>query len=94
METTELHPHKRMVEALAALPVPPVSFQFNNRKLIQGFYRGLGISNVTTAIRMIDKLDKLPAATRETLKLAEMQLTPDVVAEMRRVLSSSGAGPA
>ena len=51
-----------MVEALAALPLSPVSFQFNNRKLIQGFYRGLGISDVTEAIRVIDKLDKLPAA--------------------------------
>ena len=29
-----------MVEALDALPLPPLSFQFNNRKLIQGFYRG------------------------------------------------------
>jgi histidyl-tRNA synthetase len=50
-----------MVEALDALPVPPVSFQFNNRKLIQGFYRGLGIGDVPEAIRVIDKLDKLPA---------------------------------
>lgn len=52
-----------MVDALAALPLPPVSFQFNNRKLIQGFYRGLGIGDVTTAIRVIDKLDKLPPET-------------------------------
>ncbi len=50
-----------MVDALAALPLPPVSFQFNNRKLIQGFYRGLGIPDVTAAIRVIDKLDKVPA---------------------------------
>jgi histidyl-tRNA synthetase len=50
-----------MVDALRALPLPPVSFQFNNRKLIQGFYRGLGIADVTAAIRVIDKLDKLPA---------------------------------
>ena len=50
-----------MVDALNALPLPPVSFQFNNRKLIQGFYRGLGIADVTAAIRVIDKLDKLPA---------------------------------
>jgi histidyl-tRNA synthetase len=50
-----------MVEALAQLPIPPVSFQFNNRKLIQGFYRGLGIADVTEAIRVIDKLDKMPA---------------------------------
>lgn len=50
-----------MVEALAALPLPHLSFQVNNRKLIQGFYRGLGIEDVTGAIRVIDKLDKLPA---------------------------------
>ena len=50
-----------MVEALGALPLPPLSFQVNNRKLIQGFYRGLGIPDVTAAIRVIDKLDKLPA---------------------------------
>ncbi len=50
-----------MVEALAELPLPPLSVQVNNRKLIQGFYRGLGIPDVTSAIRVIDKLDKLPA---------------------------------
>ncbi|GAA0983386.1 histidine--tRNA ligase [Nocardioides aquaticus] len=50
-----------MVEALGALPLPPLTFCVNNRKLIQGFYRGLGIEDVTTAIRVIDKLDKLPA---------------------------------
>ena len=50
-----------MVQALGALPLPELSFQINNRKLIQGFYRGLGIPDVTAAIRAIDKLDKLPA---------------------------------
>ncbi|CAA9389669.1 histidine--tRNA ligase [uncultured Nocardioides sp.] len=50
-----------MVEALDALPLPGLSFQVNNRKLIQGFYRGLGIPDVTAAIKTIDKLDKLPA---------------------------------
>jgi histidyl-tRNA synthetase len=50
-----------MVQALGALPLPGLSFQVNNRKLIQGFYRGLGIPDVTAAIRAIDKLDKLPA---------------------------------
>src|SRR3954471_995210 len=32
-----------MVQARGALPLPPLSFQVNNRKLIQGFYRGLDI---------------------------------------------------
>jgi histidyl-tRNA synthetase len=50
-----------MMQAMGALPLPPLSFQVNNRKLIQGFYHGLGIPDVPSAIRAIDKLDKLPA---------------------------------
>jgi histidyl-tRNA synthetase len=50
-----------MVEALGSLPLPRLSFQVNNRKLIQGFYRGLGIPDVPAAIRAIDKLDTHPA---------------------------------
>jgi histidyl-tRNA synthetase len=66
-----------MVEALDALPVPPLSFQFNNRKLIQGFYRGLGLTDLTTAIRTIDKLDKLPAATVAELLVSDAGATPE-----------------
>jgi histidyl-tRNA synthetase len=66
-----------MVEALDALPLPPLSFQFNNRKLIQGFYRGLGLPDLTTAIRTIDKLDKLPADTVARLLVDEAGATAD-----------------
>ena len=66
-----------MVDALDALPVPPVSFQFNNRKLIQGFYRGLGVPDVTAAIRAIDKLDKLPADAVAELLVEEAGATPE-----------------
>jgi histidyl-tRNA synthetase len=66
-----------MVEALDALPLPPLSFQFNNRKLIQGFYRGLGIPDVTAAIRTIDKLDKLPAETVAELLVSDAGATPE-----------------
>jgi histidyl-tRNA synthetase len=64
-----------MVDALDALPVPPVSFQFNNRKLIQGFYRGLGLPDVTAAIRTIDKLDKLPAEAVAELLVSDAGAT-------------------
>jgi histidyl-tRNA synthetase len=50
-----------MAQAISELPLPRLSVQVNNRKLIQGFYRGLGVPDVTAAIRTIDKLDKLPA---------------------------------
>ncbi|MBZ5741184.1 histidine--tRNA ligase [Nocardioides mangrovi] len=66
-----------MVDALDALPIPPVSFQFNNRKLIQGFYRGLGLPDVTTAIRTIDKLDKLPAEQVAALLVSDAGATPE-----------------
>jgi len=66
-----------MVDALGRLPIPPVSFQFNNRKLIQGFYRGLGITDVTEAIRVIDKLDKLPAADVAAQLVERVGATPE-----------------
>ncbi|GAA4714051.1 histidine--tRNA ligase [Nocardioides conyzicola] len=66
-----------MVDALDALPIPPVSFQFNNRKLIQGFYRGLGLPDVTAAIRTIDKLDKLPAERVAELLVSDAGATPE-----------------
>ena len=31
-----------VAEALRGLPLPPVTLQVNNRKLAEGFYRGVG----------------------------------------------------
>ncbi len=66
-----------MVEALGALPLPDLSFQVNNRKLIQGFYRGLGIPDVTAAIRAIDKLDKQPADAVAQMLVDDAGATPE-----------------
>ena len=49
-----------MAEALAALPLPPMRLRVNNRKLIEGFYRGIGAPDPAAVITAIDKLDKLP----------------------------------
>ena len=57
-----------MAEALTTLPLPRLRLQVNNRKLIEGFYRGLGAPDVTAVMRAIDKIDKLsPDAVRELL---------------------------
>src|SRR5215510_3663391 len=50
-----------MAEALSRLPVPPLRLQVNNRKLIEGFYRGIGAPDPFAVMRVIDKLDKVPA---------------------------------
>jgi histidyl-tRNA synthetase len=57
--------------------LPALSFQFNNRKLIQGFYRGLGLADVTAAIRVIDKLDKLPAEVVRNQLIELVGATPE-----------------
>lgn len=46
-------------DALAGLPVPPVRIRTNNRKVCEGFYRGLGIDDPAAALRAVDKLDKV-----------------------------------
>jgi histidyl-tRNA synthetase len=57
-----------MADALAGLPIPPIRMQVNNRKLVEGFYRGLGITDTAGVLRTVDKLDKIgPAAVHKTL---------------------------
>src|SRR5262245_55549127 len=41
------------------LPGPPVRLLVNNRKLLQGFYEGMGITDPTDVLRTVDKLDKI-----------------------------------
>lgn len=59
-----------MAEALGALDfLPPLRLQVNNRRLIEGFYRGIGAPDVPAVMRVIDRLDKVPVdATREQLR--------------------------
>ena len=68
-----------VVDALSALReigVPPFRIQVNNRKVVEGFYRGLGLEDVAGVLRTVDKLDKIgPDAVREIL-VAEAGASP------------------
>ncbi|GAB3958686.1 hypothetical protein GCM10027614_76670 [Micromonospora vulcania] len=46
-------------DALRSLPIPPVVIQVNNRKVNEGFYRGIGLTDPEAALRAVDKLDKI-----------------------------------
>lgn len=50
-----------MAEALSGLPVPQLTLQVSNRKVLEGFYLGLGIAEPTAVMPIVDKLDKVPA---------------------------------
>jgi histidyl-tRNA synthetase len=49
------------------LPVPPIRIQVNNRKIPEGFYRGIGIEDFTTVLRTVDKLAKVGARRVHTM---------------------------
>lgn len=46
-------------EILNSLHIGPYTIHINNRKILQGFYEGLGIKDVVGAIRIADKIDKI-----------------------------------
>ncbi|GAB3204707.1 histidine--tRNA ligase [Marinactinospora endophytica] len=55
-------------EVLTGLDIPAWTLNINNRKVLQGFYEGLGIGDPLAVIRAVDKLHKIgPDAVREIL---------------------------
>jgi histidyl-tRNA synthetase len=46
-------------DVFRSLPIPQAKILVNNRKLCEGFYRGLGIADTDQVLRVIDKLDKI-----------------------------------
>ncbi|MFY1694442.1 histidine--tRNA ligase [Solwaraspora sp. WMMA2101] len=64
VDRDELAPHHEaelpliIGDALASLPIPPVRIQVNNRKVCEGFYRGIGLTDPDAALRAIDRLDR------------------------------------
>ena len=46
-------------DAFASLPIPKATILVNNRKVCEGFYRGLGLADPDQVLRTVDKLDKI-----------------------------------
>ncbi len=51
-----------MAEALAAIPIPRTVIGVNNRKVSQGFYEAIGLSDIEATLRAVDKLAKIGPA--------------------------------
>jgi histidyl-tRNA synthetase len=67
-----------MLAALGELEfLPGFRLQVNNRKLIQGFYTGLGVPDIDAVMRSVDKLDKLPEERVGALLVEEAGLSQE-----------------
>jgi len=63
-----------VLEAFARLPFPSATMHVNNRKLAEGFYRGVGATDTALVLRVIDKLDKI-GPDKVRAQLLELGLT-------------------
>ena len=68
-----------MAEALGGLPVPELTLQVSNRKVLEGFYLGLGVADPTAVMQVVDKLDQMAPDAVGT-HLAELGLTDEQAA--------------
>lgn len=66
--------------ALTALPIPAFKLRVNNRKLAEGFYRGLGLNDTAGVLRSIDKLEKIGAEAVVKLLQDELGATAEQAA--------------
>ncbi|TLP79391.1 histidine--tRNA ligase [Nesterenkonia sphaerica] len=58
-----------MARALEALRIGDFTLRVNNRKLSEGFYRTIGLTNTPAALRVVDKLEKIgPLRVAEELR--------------------------
>lgn len=63
-----------LLSAYQAIGVPPVVMQLNNRKIVMGFLKGLGLADIGLITRTLDKLDKIGApAARKILSEAGIE---------------------
>jgi len=65
VDVGELAPHYEAelplvaAEVFSKLPIGPFRIQVNNRKVTEGFYLGIGLTDVKATLRIVDKLDKI-----------------------------------
>src|SRR5688572_26854325 len=82
VDVGELAPHFEaemplvIAEAFRRLPVGEFRIQVNNRRIPEGFYLGIGLTDVAGTLRIVDKLDKI-GPEKVTALLLEAGATPD-----------------
>lgn len=67
---------RALAELTAAVGVPRAVMSMNDRRLVEGFYAGVGITDIPGALRSVDKLSKIgPDGVRKELEAAGVAAT-------------------
>ena len=76
--------------ALAEVGVPPVRILVNNRRVMEGFASGLGLTDTDAVLRSIDKLDKIGPDAVADLLAVQAAASPDQARAMLELASIHG----
>ncbi len=82
VDAGELSPHFEaevplvVAEIFRQLPIGDFRIQVNNRKIPEGFYLGIGLTDVVGTLRIVDKLDKI-GPDKVAALLVEAGATPE-----------------
>lgn len=82
------------LEKLGALGLPKATVHANNRKLSEGFYRCVGLTDVEGVLREVDKLDKIGADEVTKLLVSECGATQQQAAaclDLAEILTSDAS---
>ncbi|WP_256104048.1 histidine--tRNA ligase [Streptomyces sp. ODS05-4] len=80
-----------MYDVMKGLHLPDWTININNRKVLEGFYRGLGVADPLAVIRAVDRIDKIGASGVGEL-LAEGGLSRGQVDACLELASLRGTG--
>ena len=71
--------------------LPTATIHVNNRKLSEGFYRGLGIDEPAAVLQRVDKYDKVGPAVVHSLLIDELELSDEQASKCVALAGISGS---
>lgn len=77
-------------ETLDKLGVGGSVTRINNRKILQGYYEGLGVADFGNAMRIVDKLDKIGVKGVSAMLAAEMSLDDSTIGKILALAEIKG----
>ena len=78
------------LERLREFGLPKATVHANNRKLSEGFYRGLGLTDIEGVLREIDKLDKIGPEKVGEILIDDCGLTRELADEILKFIAIRG----
>ncbi|MFD0775290.1 histidine--tRNA ligase [Streptomonospora algeriensis] len=78
-------------EVLSGLDLPAWTISVNNRKVLQGYYEGLGITDPVAVIRAVDKLHKIGAEGVRAILVEQVGLSGEQAAACLELAAVKGA---